>query len=93
MASFAFAKQSYCAVAELLSGKIIILYFCFFALAILFDGRFLENIVLLKYNPYSIKRYGIVAIVNIAASATFIVFVMLKGSICGSGNGAPQWQW
>ena len=64
-----------CQARSIPPGMYFILYLLAFFAAGAYDNRFLEDYWRAQINPFSIKKYGVVAIVNlISVAAFFIVF-------------------
>lgn len=82
---------SFCQLNSAIAGKLGILYVAASFAAILHDHRILENTLLLRHNPFSIKRYGLPAGINILFLGIFFVFPVIGSRVCDGAAKTPDW--
>ena len=85
------AQSSFCQLDDAVIGKLGIMYLATMIAAIFHDHRILENTLWPKHNPFSIKRYGMPALVNILFLTAFAVFAILGARLCHILNEGIDW--
>lgn len=71
--AFMASANCICDALQMSSPKQFILYLFCVAVAVVYDDRILADYMRAQLNPFSIKRYGVVAIVNIAYGSVFML--------------------
>jgi hypothetical protein len=73
--------QKLCELREIPPGKYFVVYLIAIFVATLLDQRFLSDYWRAQFNPFSVKKYGVVATVNILFVLIF-VFQFFLEPIC-----------
>ena len=85
------AQSSFCQPDADFKVKLAIMYLAAMVAAMFHDHRILENLLWLKHDPFSFKRYGIPALVGIVFCTTFVAFAILDASLCPNANEGLDW--